>query len=34
VRRTVYVVDREGRIAYARRGKPSVDEILNAVGQK
>lgn len=28
VRRTVYVVGRDGRIMYAKRGKPSVDEIL------
>jgi peroxiredoxin Q/BCP len=34
VRRTVYVVDRAGRIAYARRGKPAVDEILEAAGLK
>jgi peroxiredoxin Q/BCP len=31
VRRTVYVVDKEGKIAYARRGKPSVDEILQVL---
>ena len=31
VRRTVYVIDRDGRIAYGRRGKPSVDEILAVI---
>jgi peroxiredoxin Q/BCP len=31
VRRTVYVVDRVGRIAYAQRGKPSVEEILKVL---
>lgn len=31
VNRTVYVVDREGKICYARRGKPTLDEILRAI---
>jgi len=31
VKRTVYVVDHNGKIAYVRRGKPSVDEILAAM---
>jgi peroxiredoxin Q/BCP len=31
VLRTVYVVGPEGRIAYARRGKPSTAEILTAI---
>jgi peroxiredoxin Q/BCP len=31
VRRTVYVVGRNGRILYAKRGKPSLDEILAAI---
>lgn len=31
VRRTVYVVNREGTIVYARRGKPPVEEILAAM---
>jgi peroxiredoxin Q/BCP len=30
-KRTVYVVDKEGKIAYAKRGKPPVSEILEAV---
>lgn len=31
VRRTVYVVGRDGKIKFAKRGKPSVSEILNAI---
>jgi len=31
VNRTVYVVGRDGRILYARRGKPDVDDILAAI---
>lgn len=31
VRRTVYAIDAKGRIAYARRGKPSTAEILAAI---
>ena len=31
VRRTVYVVGKDGNILYARRGKPSVSEILAAI---
>ena len=31
VRRTVYVIGPDGRIAYAQRGKPSTAEILAAV---
>lgn len=31
VRRTVYVIGPDGRIVYARRGKPSTTEILAAV---
>jgi peroxiredoxin Q/BCP len=31
VKRTVYLVGRDGRIKFARRGAPSVDEILAAV---
>ncbi|SRR5260221_11214451 len=31
VRRTVYVIDADGRIRFARRGKPSTAEILAAV---
>lgn len=30
-KRTVYVVGRDGRIIFARRGKPSVDEILAVI---
>ena len=30
-RRTVYVVGTDGRIVFAKRGKPSVDEILAAI---
>ena len=33
IKRTVYVVDRLGRIAYARRGNPSPGEVLKAVEQ-
>jgi peroxiredoxin Q/BCP len=32
VRRTVYVIGRDGKIKFAQRGNPSVDEILAAVG--
>jgi peroxiredoxin Q/BCP len=31
VRRTVYVIGSDGRIAYAKRGKPSTAEILSAI---
>jgi peroxiredoxin Q/BCP len=31
VKRTVYVVGKDGKILFARRGKPSVDEILAAI---
>jgi peroxiredoxin Q/BCP len=31
VRRTVYVIGPDGRIAYAKRGKPSTAEILSAI---
>lgn len=31
VRRTVYVVDRQGRIAFAERGQPPVAKILAAI---
>ncbi len=31
VRRTVYVVGRDGKILFAKRGKPAVDEILAAI---
>jgi thioredoxin-dependent peroxiredoxin len=30
-RRTVYVVGKDGKILFAKRGKPSVDEILAAI---
>ena len=30
-RRTVYVVGKDGKIIFAKRGKPSVDEILAAI---
>jgi peroxiredoxin Q/BCP len=30
-KRTVYVIDRDGKIAFAKRGKPPVAEILSAV---
>ena len=30
-RRTVYVVGKDGKIIFSRRGKPSVDEILAAI---
>ncbi len=33
IQRTVYVIDRAGRIAFARRGAPPVDEIVAAVGR-
>ncbi len=32
VKRTVYVIDEHGVIRYARRGRPSADEILAALG--
>ena len=32
VRRTVYVIGRDGKIKFAQRGNPSVDEILAACG--
>lgn len=31
IRRTVYVVDRQGRIAFAQRGNPATDDILRAL---
>lgn len=31
IRRTVYVIDPEGRIAFARRGAPAVEEILAVI---
>jgi peroxiredoxin len=31
VRRTVYVVSPDGRIAYSKRGSPPVDELLAAI---
>ena len=31
VRRTVYVIGRDGRILYAQRGKPSTADILSAI---
>jgi len=31
IQRTVYVIRRDGRIAFARRGAPPVDEIVAAV---
>jgi peroxiredoxin Q/BCP len=31
VSRTVYVIGRDGRIAYAQRGKPSTADILSAI---
>ena len=30
-KRTVYVIGRDGKIKFAKRGKPSVDEILAAI---
>jgi peroxiredoxin Q/BCP len=33
VRRTVYVIGKDGTILYGKRGKPSVDEILTALPQ-
>ena len=33
VRRTVYIVGTDGKILFAKRGKPSVDEILAAIPQ-
>jgi len=33
VKRTVYVVGRDGNIAYARRGKPAVGEVLTAIAE-
>lgn len=32
IQRTVYVVGRDGRIAFAQRGAPPVDDIVAAVG--
>ncbi len=32
--RTVYVIDKEGRVVYARRGKPPVAEILSAIPEE
>jgi peroxiredoxin len=32
VRRTVYVISPDGKIAYAQRGKPAPAEILAAAG--
>lgn len=32
IQRTVYVIARDGRIVFARRGAPPVDEIAAAVG--
>ncbi len=32
VQRTVYLVGRDGRVRYARRGAPGADEILAALG--
>jgi len=34
VRRTVYVIGKDGRILYSKRGKPSVDEILAAIPEE
>jgi len=31
VNRTVYVIGKDGKILYARRGKPNLDEILAAI---
>jgi peroxiredoxin len=31
VRRTVYVISPDGRIAYSKRGAPPVEEILSAI---
>lgn len=31
VRRTVYVIGKDGKIKFAKRGKPSVSEILSAI---
>jgi len=33
IKRTVYVIDRLGRIAYARRGNPTASEIAQALGR-
>lgn len=33
-RRTVYVVGKDGKILFAKRGKPSVDEILAAIPEE
>lgn len=33
VRRTVYVVSPDGRIAFSKRGSPPVEEILDAIAQ-
>jgi len=34
IQRTVYVVARDGRIVFARRGTPPVSEIVAAVGPR
>jgi peroxiredoxin Q/BCP len=34
VRRTVYVIDRDGKIAYAKRGNPTVEEILTVMSPR
>lgn len=34
IRRTVYVIDPEGTIIYAKRGKPTTKELLEAIPQK
>lgn len=31
VKRTVYIVDREGRVVWAQRGNPATDEVLKAL---
>ena len=33
IKRTVFMVDRQGRIAYARRGNPSPDELLKVLAR-
>jgi peroxiredoxin Q/BCP len=33
IQRTVYVVQRDGRVAFAQRGAPPVDEIVAAVAR-
>jgi peroxiredoxin Q/BCP len=32
--RTVYVIDKEGKIVFAKRGKPPVAEILSSIPQQ